>query len=95
MTRRQFNKLVDKTIEVVRCYIDKDGYAVSAEVKRLFRRKCIEIIFWHGCDDVLRNNLLSGRIKNYDLLGYPVVFDNQKGGGIVQSYTIMWTDYID
>ena len=94
MTRNKFNKCVENALRNVKGYTDKEGYEVDAQVKRLFRRKCIEVIFWHGCSDEARNEFLSGHFRNFDMCGYPVVFDNHKGGGVVESFTIMWTDKI-
>ena len=94
MTRNKFKKYVEYTLRNVKGYTDKEGETVTAQVKRLLGRKCIDVIFWHGCSDEIRNEFLSGRIRHFDMCGYPVVFNNHKGGGMVESYTIMWTDKI-
>ena len=53
---------------------------------------CVEVTFWHGATPDVRKKFLDGRIKRFDACGYPVIFDNHRGGGNVQSFTIMWTE---
>lgn len=94
MKRYEFEKYLQNAIEVAKSYKDKEGQEPKVIVSRLFRRKCIEVTFWHGCGNKTRSALCSGRIKFAELCGYPVIFDNHKGGGAVESFTIMWTDNI-
>lgn len=92
MTRKEFENYINKTIEIVKEYKDAQGSEPSVEVKRLFNRKVVEVTFWHGAIPEVRKSFLDGRIKRFDMCGYPVIFDNHRGGGSVQSFTIMWTE---
>ena len=92
MTRNEFKKYIEKTVEIASQYEDKQGEKTTVKVVRLFNKKAVEVTFWHGATPEVRKKFLDGRFKKFDLCGYPVVFDNQRGGGAVQSYTIMWTE---
>lgn len=93
MTKKEFEIYVNKTVEIVSNeYKDAEGCAPSVKVGRLFNRKVVEVIFLHGTTPEVRKKFLDGRFNRFDACGYPVVFDNHKGGGIVQSFTIMWTE---
>jgi hypothetical protein len=91
MTRKEFERYINRTVEIVNEYTDKQGSTPSVEVGRLFNRKVVNVIFWHGATPEVRKSFLDGRIKRFDQCGYPVIFDNHQGGGEVQSFTIMWT----
>ena len=91
MNTRELNKYINKTVEIVNEYTDREGSKPTVEVKRLFNRKCVEVIFWHGTTPEVRKQFLDGRINHFDWCGSPVIFDNHQGGGDVQSFTIMWT----
>lgn len=95
MTRTEFRKHISKTVEIISNeYKDTEGSTPSVKVGRLFNRNVVEVIFWHGTTPEVRKKFLDGRFKGFDACGYPVVFDNHKGGGQAQCFTIMWTESI-
>ena len=92
MTKKEFERYINKTVEIVSEYVDAQGSAPSVEVNRLFNRRVVNVTFWHGVTPEVRKEFLNGRIKEFHQCGYPVIFDNHRGGGEVQSFTIMWTE---
>jgi len=92
MTKKEFEGYISKTVEIVSEYKDAQGSAPSVEVGRLFDRKVVNVTFGHATAPEVRKKFLDGRIKKFDQCGYPVIFDNHRGGGDVQCFTIMWTE---
>lgn len=63
---------------------------------KIGNKKVLDLIY-HGMtkrmDNVIRNVIPSSygnRLCYGSVIGYPVVFDNKKGGGDCICYTIMW-----
>lgn len=93
MTRREFDKRIKAVTTDLGEMTDAHGAQPTVNVVRLFRRKAVEVTFWNGLTPEGRRSLLDGQLEQ-QRYGYPCVFDNHKGGGIVQSYTVIWTESI-
>ena len=91
-------KKLQKTTEIIiELTNDKENKKPTIKEAKVGQKKVLEVTYWHGISEKMKEILIEKIPSSYgheysrgSIIGYPCIFNNNKGGGIVESFTVIW-----
>ena len=91
-------KKLQKTADIIRSMTcDTQNMPPTIKVSKVGQKKVLELTYWEGISldmlNILTVELPTSHGRKYSrgaAIDYPCIFNNRKGGGIVECFTVIW-----